>query len=296
MTKRIDLHIHSRYSEDGDFSVPELFSRAGDAGLDCISIADHDSMESIPEARACAGPSGIEYIPGVEITTVFPVDGSQQHILGYFIDGSSAILQAALEKIQGFRLVVARKRIDALKGIGFALDDQNIWAMAAGRSPTATSIMLEVMKNPGNYEDPRLQEYFHGHKKDNRLAYFYREFLLEGRPAYVPFESISTEEGVRTVIEAGSVPVLAHPVFVKNRAWLDVIKSYGILGVEAISTYHNEKEIEFYLAYAKQNGLCVTAGSDFHGPTAKPKVLLGGISGNEYKYVEMLRQVAGRNG
>ncbi len=294
MAKSIDLHIHSNYSEDADYSVEELFTKAGEAGLDGISITDHDSVESAAGAGIISKACGINYITGVEITTVFSIDGSQQHLLGYFIDPDNTVLQNTLKKIQDFRINVARKRISALKEIGFHLNESNIWSMAGGRTPTATSIMVEVLNNSENSKDSRLDEYFHGSKKDNRLSFFYREFFLEGKPAYVPFESIDMEEGIKTIIEAGGLPVLAHPKFVKNNMWLDIIREYGISGIEAISTYHNDEDIKYYLAYAKTNGLLITAGSDFHGPTSKPKVMLGGISGNDYSYLEALYKAAGR--
>ena len=290
--KTIDLHIHSRYSEDGDHSVDELFSIAHEAGLAAISITDHDSLESIADCAPASKRHGIEYAPGVEVTTVFPVDGSQQHILGYYIDETDERLNAALEKIHACRVSVAKNRITALRKIGFALDEDRVWEIAGGRAPTATAITRGVLENSDNSSDPRLADYFGGDKADNRLFHFYREYLLEGKPAHVPFESISTLEGIEAIKSAKGVPVLAHPRFVREKQWLDVIRGYGIQGIEAISSYHQAEDIGFYLSYARKSGLLVTAGSDFHGPTTKPKVVMGGIEGNEYRLLEELRKAA----
>jgi predicted metal-dependent phosphoesterase TrpH len=291
--KTIDLHMHSRYSEDGDHSVDELFTIAAAAGLAAISVTDHDSIESIADSPAASARTGVEYVPGVEVTTVFPVDGSQQHILGYYIDPSAGGLGLTLEKIHDHRVNVAAERMKALQAIGFAVDEGRVWEIAGGRAPTATAITRGVLENPDNAADPRLAEYFHGAKADNRLFHFYREFLLEGRPAYVPFESISTSEGVKAIKNAGGVPVLAHPKFVRKREWLDIIRKYGILGIEAVSSYHGPEDIEFYLGYARRTGLLVTAGSDFHGPTTKPRVAMGSITGNDYRLLEDLKKAAG---
>jgi len=76
---------------------------------------------------------------------------------------------------------------------------------------------------------------------------------------------------------------------VKKKEWLDTIRSYKIQGIEAISSYHSKEDIKFYLEYAKKYNLLVTPGSDFHGPTSKPKVKLGGISGNNYSYLQKLK-------
>lgn len=291
--KTIDLHMHSRYSEDGDYSVDELFTIAAAAGLSAISVTDHDSIESIADCPSASARAGVEYVPGIELTTVFPVDGSQQHILGYYIDPEAGGLDLILKKIHGHRVNVAAERMKALQAIDFAVDEGRVWELAAGRAPTATAITRGVLENPDNAADPRLAEYFHGAKSDNRLFHFYREFLLEGRPAYVPFESISASEGVEAIKNAGGVPVLAHPKFAKKREWLDIIRTYGILGIEAVSSYHGPEDIAFYLEYARRTGLLVTAGSDFHGPTTKPRVAMGGITGNDYRLLEELRKAAG---
>jgi predicted metal-dependent phosphoesterase TrpH len=295
MSRLIDLHIHSNFSEDADLSVDEIFRLASDLLLSAISITDHDSLESITAARSISYKYSVEYVPGIELTTVFPEDGSQQHVLGYFVDEDDTALGSVLERIHDYRVSVARKRIEALKRINFALRDDRIWELTAHRPPTATSIMLEVFNNEKNSRDMRLKEYFYGKKVENRMSHFYREFLSEGGAAYVPFESISLKEGIDVIRRAGGISVLAHPVFVKRREWLDTIVDYGIEGIEAITTYHDREDTLFFLEFAKRKHLLVTPGSDFHGQISKPQVKLGGIEGNDYKYLSLLKKYRAKN-
>ena len=49
MTTRIDLHMHTTYS-DGFYSPLELIQKANERNLDVISITDHDSINAIEEA------------------------------------------------------------------------------------------------------------------------------------------------------------------------------------------------------------------------------------------------------
>lgn len=289
MAHRIDLHIHSHYSEDGDYSVDYLFELAAKKGLSAISITDHDSIESIPDALNASKIHGVEYIPGIELTTIYD-DGSQQHILGYYIHENPQ-LNATLKQIGQFRWEIAKKRIKKLQEIGFSMNEDNVWQKANNRPPTATAIMLEVFENPENRNDKRLHEYFEGKKSDNRLMFFYREYLSENMPAYVPFISIPTKEGIDVIKSSGGIPVLAHPKFVNGEEHLRNIVSMGIMGIEAISSYHNEHEIAFFMEFAVQHNLVITAGSDFHGPTSKPKVSLGGIEGNDYRLLEELKKL-----
>ncbi|MEW6527050.1 MAG: PHP domain-containing protein [Spirochaetota bacterium] len=289
MAHRIDLHIHSCYSEDGDYTVDFIFELAKNAGLSTISITDHDSIESIPDALNASKIYGVEYIPGVELTTIYE-DGSQQHILGYYIHDNPH-LNATLKRIGQFRWEIAKRRINKLREIGFTMNEDNVWKKANNRPPTGTAIMLEVFDNPENRNDERLQEYFEGKKSDNRLMFFYREYLAENMPAYVPFVSIPTKEGIDVIKASGGIPVLAHPKFVNGQEHLQKIASMGIMGIEAISSYHTKQEIAYFQEFAVKHNLVITAGSDFHGPTSKPKVLLGGIEGNEYYLLEELKKL-----
>ncbi|MEJ5361244.1 MAG: PHP domain-containing protein [Spirochaetota bacterium] len=289
MAHSIDLHIHSCYSEDGDYTVDIIFELAKNTGLSAISITDHDSIESIPDALNASKIYGVEYIPGVELTTIYE-DGSQQHILGYYIHDNPH-LNATLKRIGQFRWEIAKRRINKLREIGFAMNEDNVWKKANNRPPTGTAIMLEVFENPENQNDVRLKEYFEGKKSDNRLMFFYREYLAENMPAYVPFISIPTQEGIDVIKASGGIPVLAHPKFVNGEEHLQKIASMGIMGIEAISSYHTKQEIEYFKEFAVKHSLVITAGSDFHGPTSKPKVVLGGIEGNEYYLLEELKKL-----
>jgi 3',5'-nucleoside bisphosphate phosphatase len=289
MNKKIDLHIHSNFSEDADLSVNEIFDLAKRSLLSAIAITDHDSVDSIAEAKNISKNYSMEYIPGVEITTVFPIDGSQQHILGYFIDNKNIGLIDCLEKIAGFRKIIENERIEALRKLGFSLNENNIRQMTGERPSTAVAITNELLNNETNLNDPRLQVYLNGEKKDRRIYYFYQDYFTKKGPAYVQFQSVSTQEGIEIIKNAGGIPVIAHPIMLDKKEYLDTVKEMGIAGIEAVSTYHKENDVEFYLKYAKKNKLLITAGSDFHGPTAKPHIKLGMQDGMDYRYFEVLK-------
>lgn len=42
---RIDLHLHSRYSHDGQNTLRELIDRCAECGLDRIALTDHNTVE-----------------------------------------------------------------------------------------------------------------------------------------------------------------------------------------------------------------------------------------------------------
>jgi predicted metal-dependent phosphoesterase TrpH len=42
---RVDLHLHSHYSHDGQSSLEQLIQRCGETGLDRIALTDHNTIE-----------------------------------------------------------------------------------------------------------------------------------------------------------------------------------------------------------------------------------------------------------
>lgn len=69
-----DLHVHSCASTDARSSLDELIAAAKAAGLDAITISDHDTCTPAPAVE------GLLLIPGVELNT------TSGHILGLFLE------------------------------------------------------------------------------------------------------------------------------------------------------------------------------------------------------------------
>jgi hypothetical protein len=94
MNLKADLHIHTyfsnrsnsvtwgvvgRYMKDSVIRVTQVLESARAAGLDAISITDHDTVEGTLEAMRIANDYGITVIPGVEISA------QEGHLLAYGI-------------------------------------------------------------------------------------------------------------------------------------------------------------------------------------------------------------------
>ena len=87
MEKLMDLHMHSYYSDDGEFSPGELVRQCGMNGIRIMSIADHNSVRANEAGRQAALRAGITYVSGIEIDCTFR--GVNLHVLGYGIDDTS---------------------------------------------------------------------------------------------------------------------------------------------------------------------------------------------------------------
>jgi predicted metal-dependent phosphoesterase TrpH len=65
---KLDLHIHSQYSEDGIGSPKEIIKSLKNRGIQGMAITDHNSVEGGLKALKVA-PKDFIVIPGVEIST-----------------------------------------------------------------------------------------------------------------------------------------------------------------------------------------------------------------------------------
>lgn len=104
MNKTIDLHVHSTAS-DGTFTPTELVAEAKRCGLSAFALTDHDTVDGISEALAAGEASGLEVIPGVELSTeyneteihvsdslsILPIPNFRQNLQNSVITGTTAI-------------------------------------------------------------------------------------------------------------------------------------------------------------------------------------------------------------
>ena len=80
----IDLHMHSLYSDDGEFTPTQLVEMCHEAGVKIMAIADHNWVKAIDEAKKKAEELKIKYIPAIEIDCTYKE--INLHVLGYGID------------------------------------------------------------------------------------------------------------------------------------------------------------------------------------------------------------------
>ena len=283
----IDLHIHTNASSDGQHSPREIFEMVRQKGLRTLSFADHNSVGNLEEGIRLAGDYGIEFIPCMELNTLF--NGLDLHLLAYFIDPQSLELQKWLEEIHQKKAEQARKRLEKLNELGFFFTEQDLHAFSEGRLATGMSFLKAILSHPENRKDLRLRPYIDGDRSRSPYVNFYRDYLRGGKPAFVPMKDVSTLAAIQKTKHLGGIPILAHPSDTGEENILSLIRS-GLEGLEAYSPYHTSGEQEAFRLLAESHGLLVTAGSDFHGKKIKPDVELGQVRGNRYDLVERLRE------
>ncbi|MCK6438857.1 MAG: phosphoesterase, partial [Planctomycetes bacterium] len=107
------------------------------------------------------------------------------------------------------------------------------------------------------------------------------KWLGEGKPCYFGYDSFGPKEAIELVLDAGGVPVIAHPFWLNRKNIEDLddyigqLKGFGLKGMEIIYSDHPPELQQEYRKIAEKHGMIVTGGSDFHGGTTKPEVTLG---------------------
>ena len=257
---RIDLHLHTTHS-DGSCSTAEVMAFAKQAGLTALAITDHDIVDGIPEATAIGKELGIEVVPGVEISS--RLGESELHILGYFLNWTDPLLAQRLSTLRDSRHLRNPKIVQCLNELGIPITYEEVRALAGTESVGRPHIARLLMEK----------------KFVTSAKEAFDRYLANGRPAFVDRELPEPAEAVRWIREAGGVPVLAHPTWVRTsaeglRVLVRDLKAAGLGGMEVHYSTHTPSQTTEYLDLARQCDLLVTGGSDFHGVT-KPDIEVG---------------------
>ena len=196
-----DLHIHSEYSSDGEFSVAELVGKCLGAQLTLFSLTDHNSVRGVGEAARLACERGIGFVPGIEIDCNYR--GTDLHLLGYGIDWRSADFARLEEEVAAKVMASFGGMVDNLLKLGFSVDAEAVLAAAGGGLPTG-ELIAEVMLSDAKYHTPPLRPYMEGGaRSDMPYINFYLDYFAQGRPAFVPVEYMDFRRAVELVRDNG---------------------------------------------------------------------------------------------
>jgi len=275
----VDMHIHTTCS-DGAFSPKEAVEYARKVNLAAVSITDHDSVAGIDEALQAASKTGLEVVPGIELSSEIVLESEkiEVHILGYFIDYKSRELQDVLEVFKKARYQRALGMLDKLKENGIGLKDESFVGSAGSKSIGRL-----------HFAKALVEEKFAGSVREA-----FDRYLTRGRPAYVSKYSISAQEAVKLIVSFGGVPVIAHPYHIRSAENIvSMLLQYGLMGIEAWYIRHSESTVQKFLNLAEKFNLIVTGGSDCHGPYKNEPPVMGRIK-VPYSVVENLKKCKDR--
>lgn len=267
-----DLHLHTTHS-DGVLSPEEVIGLANYKGLDGIAITDHDTVDGLELALHISKNYRDFYIiPGIEFGTVF--EEEEVHILGYFIDHTSKALIEVTETLKTNRIKRGIEIIERVNTLGMNLSYDDVKEFTKHDYIGRPHIAKALVKK--------------GYVKSMEEAF--DKFLNRGKSAYVERKTLTLKETIDLIHEVNGIAILAHPGLLKKKNIIKECINYGIDGLEAIHSKHNERDVKMCLEIANRNNLITTGGSDCHGKIINGDYLMG----KYYVNIDHIPQMKGR--
>lgn len=245
----VDFHMHSTLS-DGQLTVPQLIDYCVRQGLSAIAVTDHDNIDAYEEGREHARTAGLEYIPGVEISSSW--NGHDIHMLGYLYEPTNLQLNRTLVGLREKRRDRARHIVNRLAAHGIELNYDKLAAKtqagSLGRAHIAAALVEEEYVS--SFQDAFTRYLGNGTE--------FMEGIESGKLS--PFDAISLIRG------AGGVAVLAHPHRTNQDDLIESMVEHGLQGIETYCHSHNPATFRRYKDMARRYGLLCSGGADFHAP------------------------------
>ncbi len=260
---KADLHMHSSFS-DGTDTPAQLAEKVREAGISVFSVTDHDTADGAEELLAGPLPDGLTVIPGIEFSC--RLKEGKCHILGYGYDVHAPAFRAALEEGNALRRDKLRRRLEFLEAEGIRFPDAEVEALWRMRSPGKPHLGNLMVK--------------YGYAKN-------REQAITGTLNRCPagMDRIDAKTAIRAILDAGGIPVWAHPLGETGERPLSgeeieerlaELLSYGLRGMECYYSAYPVSGCRKLAGIAGRNGLLVSGGSDYHG--GNKKIALGTLN------------------
>lgn len=276
---KIDLHIHSHYSSDGELTISKILNIAKKLRLRCLSITDHNTVRGIEEAIEYGKQLNIEVIPGIEIDCTY--NSVNLHLLGYYIDWNKNEFNELEKSLHHQEMKAFPQMLSNLEKIGIKVDREEVLRKAHGKAPCGEIIAEVILNKDDSVNNELLMPYLKGgERSDMPFLNFYRDFLSQGKIAHVPLRYLHLKEAINLIKASNGIPVIAHPGdnLRNNMGMIDSIIKEGVRGIEVFSNYHTSEQVDYFRNKSEENKLIITCGSDFHGKN-KPCIQLGDCNG-----------------
>lgn len=240
-----DLHCHSVMS-DGSTNIDQIIDYALDAGLDFISLTDHDTMAGVERAVNVGKRKGLRVIPGLEITTLDHERDRLVHLLCY--------MPKRFEKLEKMTEETLRRRNEA------------ILPVIEEVSKSYPITYEDVVKAAGNATCLYRQ---HIIRALMERGYTYAVFsdmykIFKEIPYHMDFPNVW--EAADIVRQSGGVACVAHPGYYDSLdvSW-ELAKAGKIQAIELSHPRNTESDRDEIEKIVRKYWLVPTGGSDYHG-------------------------------
>jgi hypothetical protein len=240
----IDLHLHTRCS-DGIWSVERLLEEVRERSLELFCVSDHDTLDAYP----LPPPLAARAIPGLEVDTHH--GGHTAHVLAYGVGDKHGPLLSALRAQRLAREERMAAMVDVVRSAGIDVTLDDVRAQATGSVSLGRPHLARALVAKGAVGN--VQEAFD-------------RYLADDASAYVALERLTAERAISLIHESGGVAVAAHPKRLHHASDLGELIALGLDGIEIVHPTADASDEAAFLEVARNHGLLVTGGTDFHAP------------------------------
>lgn len=249
---RADMHVHTYYS-DGGQSPADVIAGARRAGVNLVSVTDHDNSNARREVRELALKAGIASVDGEEISAYD--GGIKVHVLGYNMDYSNPAYVAFNKRLCEGAEERAFDILNKLSKVGVRISYGEVLRERRCEKSPLHAMHIAVAGARKGYAGSPFN--------------FYSKYLSFGAAAFSCVARPSPEETVRVIAGCGGVSSLAHPARISLDeggvvSLIERLIPCGLAGIEGVYSGHTLKETQYYKELADKYGLLVTGGSDTH--------------------------------
>lgn len=230
-----------------------------EAGLKVMALTDHDTAEGVPLFLKVCDRLGLRALSGIEMSAAWP---GTLHLTGYGFRMTSPQLQRRLDELKESRNERNERLFDRLAQQGMRLSREEVEREAGG----------------GVIGRPHFGKALVGRGYARDLRQAFDRWLGQGKICYVEKKSFPPEQCISMIREAGGRVALAHPyqtgTLDELKKLVPQLKEMGLWGIECYSGHHNPDAAVALVHLARDQGLAITGGSDFHGSN-RPDYKLG---------------------
>lgn len=262
MYNTADLHLHTTAS-DGSDTPKELIAKAKARGIEVVAISDHDTLVGSLEVINLPY-DGVKVVTGIEFSCYhYGECDFDCHVLGYGFDPSHEAILGAIRHGREMRLFKLEARLKYLKehfDISFSDSD------------------IEWLHSLNSVARPHLGQLL--------IRYGYVADMSEAFDKYLkvggfPDDRIDAGEAIEAIKRSGGVAVYAHPIGGEREKRLtkeevakriDALINIGLDGLECYYSRYSEDDEAMLVGIAKEKGLLVSGGSDYHGENKTVKL------------------------
>lgn len=223
---------------------------AQEGRLDVIALADHDTTAGVRRILDRGVEASIQVVPALEVSST--LDNKELHFLGYFVDPHAESIKA--HEVRAVHLRERRMR-GMIRRLGESGVEVHFDAVVQAAGPERTALSR-----------PHLARALVAAGYVSTVPEAFDRFIGDEHPAFIPTSLLSPDEAIRLILDAGGIPVWAHPPENQVEALLPRLVHSGLRGLEVYRPRHGA-------AYTmKLENLCrawkilPSGGSDWHDP------------------------------